>query len=178
MKKIKTSDVVKCAISAAVICVFSPISFQIAGIPIPISLSTFAVCLIAGIVGKYRGLIAAAVYIALGAVGFPVFTFFTGGFHKIAGPTGGYIVGYLPCVFIAGFIIDLLKDKFFIYPIGMAAGVAACYLTGTIWYCIYAKCTFVSALLVCVVPFIAVDAVKIAAASVIAYNVRKVTDRL
>lgn len=176
MKKIKTSDIVKCAAAAAVICVLSPISVP-TGV-VPVSLSTFAVCLAAGVVGKFKGAIAAVVYIALGAVGFPVFSYFTGGVQKLIGPTGGYIFGYIPLAFLAGLIIDAKKDKFFVYPIGMVCGVLVCYLTGTLWYCFSTKTDFISALAVCVVPFLLFDAIKVAVASVVAFNVRKVTDRL
>lgn len=176
MKKIKTSDIVKCAVGAAMICVTAPLAIYTG--TIPVSLSLFAICLAAGVLGKYRGTVAVFVYVLLGSVGMPVFSFFTGGFQRILSPTGGYIMGYLPGAFIAGVIIDIAKDKFFIYPVGMICGTVICYITGTLWYCFYAKCGVVTALSVCVVPFVLFDVVKIAAASIVAYNTRKVTDRL
>ena len=57
------------------------------------TLQTFAVCLVAGLLGVKRGVLAVIVFICLGAVGFPVFANFSGGLGVIFGTTGGYIIG-------------------------------------------------------------------------------------
>lgn len=176
MKKITVSDIVKCAAGAACVCVLSPVAVYTGALPV--SLATFAVCLTAGVLGKFKGTLSVFVYTALGCVGFPVFSFFTGGFQRLFSTTGGFIVGYLPCAFVTGLIIDFAKDRFFVYPLGMAAGVILCYAVGTLWYSFYTSSGFIPSLSVCVVPFILFDVIKIAVASFVAYNTRKITDRL
>lgn len=64
-----------------------------------INLATLGVFLTGGILGKKYGSISLIVYILLGAVGVPVFAGFKGGLGVLAGPTGGYIIGYLAAAF-------------------------------------------------------------------------------
>ena len=158
-------------ILAAIICVFAP--FSIPAGAIPISLSTFAIYLVSCTVPKKYSVPAVAVYILIGAVGLPVFSSFTGGIQSIAGYTGGYIIGYIPCAFIIGLLTDRYPDTKIIYPIGLVAGTLICYLFGTLWYMHKAEIGFVEAAAVCVLPFIIGDIIKIAAASVIGLTLKQ-----
>ena len=126
--KIKTADTVVCALFAAIICVISPWSLPISG-EVPISLATAAIYLASACAGWKRGTVSVLLYIVIGALGVPVFSSFRGGLSVIAGPTGGYIIGYLPCAFICGFIIDRIGNgkKAAAYPAGMIAGTVILY---------------------------------------------------
>ena len=163
------------ALFAAIMCVLSPFTLP-TGI-VPISLATFALYLTSAIIGKWSAA-SVAVYIALGAVGLPVFSGAAGGIEKLVGPTGGYIIGYLPCAFIAGLIIDKFEDKKWAYPLGMALGTVVLYALGTAWF-IYVMgqkgtpYTLGAALMACVVPFLIGDAIKIIASTLIGISVRK-----
>lgn len=159
------------ALAAAVICVLSPLSFQVGSIPI--TLATFAVCLAASVMGKWRGVASVAVYIALGAIGMPVFSFFKGGAHVIFGITGGFIIGYLPCALIVGIIVDAAKGKAWSFPVSMVSGLALCYLCGTAWYMLWTGSDFRGAVASCVIPFLAFDGGKTALASFLGYHLRK-----
>ena len=81
------------AIMAALICVLGPLSVPIG--PVPVSLTPFAIFLTVCILGQKKGTAAVCIYLLLGAVGLPVFTGWQGGLAKLAGPTGGYLIGYL-----------------------------------------------------------------------------------
>lgn len=151
-------------ILAATICVFAPFSIP-AGM-IPISLSTFAIYIVSCTVPKKYSVPAVAIYILLGAIGLPVFSSFTGGLQCIAGYTGGYIIGYIPCSFLIGLLTDKYPDKKIIYPLSLIAGTLVCYLFGTLWYMHKAEIGFLNAAAVCVLPFVVGDIIKIAAASV------------
>lgn len=148
---------------AAIICIFSPLSFPAGAIPI--SLSTFAIYVISCSVKIRYSLPAVAVYILIGAVGIPVFSSFTGGLQCITGYTGGYIIGYIPCVFIIGLLTERFEKNKIIYPVSMITGTAVCYLFGTVWYMFRAECSFHEAAAVCIIPFFIGDGIKIAAAS-------------
>ena len=167
--KIKTADTVVCALFAAIICVISPWSLPISG-EVPISLATAAIYL-----ASKRGTVSVLLYIVIGALGVPVFSSFRGGFSVIAGPTGGYIIGYLPCAFICGFIIDRIGNgkKAAAYPVGMIAGTVILYAVGTAWYMFITKNPLIPSLAGCVLPFLPGDAAKIAAASLLGYELRK-----
>lgn len=159
------------AIMAAVICAAAPFSIPMP-LMVPVSLATFAVYLAGGLLGAKRGTLAVIVYIMIGAVGAPVFSGFTGGFAKLLGVTGGYIIGYIPCALLTGLATDLFPKKKWALPVGMLLGTAACYLLGTVWFIISTGSGLMSALAACVVPFLAGDAVKIAAASAITLPLR------
>lgn len=150
------------ALFAAIICVMAPFSLNI-GV-IPISLGTLAIYIAGGFLGGKKGMAAVGVYILLGAVGLPVFTGFQGGFAKLLGVTGGYIIGFIPLVLITGIFAE--KNKA-LMSVGMVLGTLACYTFGTVWFMISTGSELVPALMTCVVPFLIGDAVKIAAASAI-----------
>ena len=164
-------NMVYTALFAAVICVVAPFSLSIG--PIPVSLATFAVYLAAGTLNCKSCVLSVVLYVTLGAVGLPVFTNFEGGFHKIAGVTGGFIVGYIPCAAAAGIITGAFGKKLRSYVFGMAAGTVLLYAFGTAWFIIQTKTSFRASLLLCVLPFLPGDAVKIAAASVIAPRLQR-----
>lgn len=155
------------ALFAAIICIMAPFSLSV-GV-IPISLGTFAIYLAGGFLGGKKGMAAVGVYILLGAVGLPVFTGFSGGFAKLLGVTGGYIIGYIPLVLITGIFAE--KNKA-LMPLGMALGTLACYVFGTAWFVISTGSELVPALMTCVVPFLIGDAIKIAAASAVCIPLR------
>ena len=96
----KTKDMTLIAVMAALICVAGPLSIAIG--PIPLSLASFAVYLAGAVLGAKRGPLAVAIYLLIGLVGVPVFSGFSGGFQKLIGVTGGYLVGYLPCALLTG----------------------------------------------------------------------------
>ena len=169
----KTRDMTIIAVMAALICVAGPLSIAIG--PIPLSLASFAVYLAGAVLGAKRGTLAVALYLLIGLVGVPVFSGFSGGLQKLAGVTGGYLVGYLPCALITGLAVkpeggDTPKWKL---PAFMVLGTAVLYLIGTAWFMIQTKNTLAAAMGMCVVPFLPGDAIKIVAATLLAPPIRK-----
>lgn len=154
------------AIFAAIICVAAPFSVQ-AG-PIPITLATFAIYLAGTILGGKRGMAAVAVYIMIGAVGLPVFSNFNGGFGALTGPTGGYIIGYIPLVFLTGIFSEMNSKKHLTMIVGMVLGTVALYAFGTAWYMIMSGRDLITSLSLCALPFIPGDAVKIVCTAAVA----------
>ena len=69
---------------------------------VPFSMQTFSVLLAAALLGGRGAVAAVAVYIALGITGLPVFSGMKAGVGTILGATGGYIIGFLPCAYVAG----------------------------------------------------------------------------
>ncbi len=158
-------------ILAALICVLAPFSFPAGAIPI--SLTTLAIYIVSCTVGRKYALPAVVIYILLGAAGLPVFSSFTGGFQCLAGLTGGYIIGYIPCTIIISALTDKFENKKIVYPLSMILGTLICYAFGTIRYMQVAECGLLTALTVCILPFLIGDAVKIAAASCVGFTLRK-----
>ena len=107
----KTIQIVLVGVFAAVLAVLSQISIPLPS-GIPVTLQTFAVALCGYALGWKRGLLATAVYVALGLVGLPVFSGFSGGLGKLAGPTGGYILGFLAIAGLAGWVPAAISGVF------------------------------------------------------------------
>jgi len=169
-KRMTVYQLVTCALMAAVLCVVAPLSLQIG--PVPISLATFILYLTAMLLGMKMGTVSCLIYLLLGLVGMPVFTGYMGGVGKIIGPTGGYLVGYLPMTLIAGFFVDRFHGKIILSAAGMILGTAVLYALGTAWFVIQAGCTLSYALAVCVVPFLLIDLAKIVLAVLLGTLVR------
>ncbi len=108
-KKLTTYQMAVTALMAAALCVLGPLSVPIGAIPI--SLSNFVICLTAWLLGPKFGTLSVAVYLLIGLVGVPVFSGYGAGIAKLAGPTGGYLVGYLLLAFIGGLFIEKSKGQ-------------------------------------------------------------------
>ena len=158
-KKLTTYQMAVTALMAAVMCVLGPLTVPIGAVPI--SLANFVICLTAWLLGPKFGTLSVAVYLLIGLVGVPVFSGYGAGIAKLAGPTGGYLVGYLLLAFIGGLFIEKSKGQPVISGIGLVLGDAACYVLGTAWFVFQMQCELGYALSVCVYPFIALDLAKI-----------------
>ncbi|MFP3154487.1 biotin transporter BioY [Lachnospiraceae bacterium ZAX-1] len=173
MKKITTKDIVLIGLIAAILCILAPISIPIPISPVSITLGLFAVVMAGILLGKWQGLLCVAVYILIGMVGMPVFSNYSGGIQKIAGPSGGYLIGYLALVWIVGFFVEKFPSKIYMYFVGAVIGTVLCYAIGTLWMKVLLNLTFVEALMMGVIPFIPLDMVKIILAVLSCYPVRK-----
>ena len=166
----KAYSMTSIALIAAVICVVGPFTLPIG--PVPITLAPLAILLSVYILGTKKGTIALLIYLLIGAVGVPVFSGFTGGVGKLAGPTGGYLIGYIFFALIAGWFIHRFYDKVVIQFLGMVLALAVLYAFGTAWLAYSAGMTFGAALAVGVLPFIVFDLIKIVIAIVLGRAVR------
>ena len=164
-------DMVFTAMFTAVIAVCSIISIPVG--EVPITLQTFAVCISAALLGWKRGTLSVLIYILLGAVGVPVFGGMTGGLGVLAGPTGGYIIGFLPAAVIIGLAAERYERKALPLAIAMVIGVLVCYAFGTVWFMVVMQWGIVETLAACVLPFIIPDAIKIALAVLLANRLGK-----
>lgn len=173
----KTKDMALTAVAAALICVAGPLSIFVG--PVPLSAATFAVYIAGAVLGPKRGTLAVAVYLLIGAAGVPVFSGFSGGFQKLAGVTGGYLAGYLPCAFLTGIGAERAErtGAGWLCPLLAAAGTLALYVMGTAWFMLQTGNTLGGALALCVLPFLPGDVVKILAASLLAPPVRRALRR-
>ena len=158
-KNLSIRNMVFTALFAAVICVLAPFSITIG--PVPLTFATLAIYLAASTLDWKLGTAAVIVYIALGAFGLPVFSSFSGGLQKIAGATGGYIIGYIPLALATGLIIKTFKNRIWSFAFGMVIGTVLLYTCGTIWFMYVMECSLATALGLCVVPFLIGDVIKI-----------------
>lgn len=88
-----TKSLVYIAIGTALIAALSQISLSIG--PVPFTLQTLAIGLIACLYKPKEALASVALYLALGAIGLPIFAGFSGGFAALVGPNAGFLWGFL-----------------------------------------------------------------------------------
>lgn len=171
-------DIVVIAISAALITVCSWISIPLG--PVPFTLQTLAILAVLLTLGGRRGTIAIVVYLALGAIGVPVFAGFKGGPAALLGPTGGFLVGFIAAALIFWLLEKLVFARLMSTPakrlvfglINSLIFELVLYVVGVIWFMtVYAAKTgpigLGAVLSMCVIPFIIPDIVKMIAAAVI-----------
>ena len=170
-KKLTTYQMAVTALMAAVMCVLGPLTVPIGAVPI--SLANFVICLTAWLLGPKFGTLSVAVYLCIGLIGVPVFSGYGAGLAKLAGPTGGYLVGYLLLALIGGLFIEKSNGNPVVSGIGLVLGDAACYVLVTAWFVFQMQCELGYALSVCVYPFIALDLAKIVVSCVVGALLRK-----
>ena len=175
VQRSKTYDIVYIAVFAVIMAICSWISIPAA---VPFTLQTFGVFIAVGVLGGKRGSLSVLVFILLGAIGIPVFANFSGGIGVLAGPTGGYIIGFLFSALLMWAMEKLPGKKSVLQIVSMIAGLIVCYAFGTVWFVIvYGRMNgpigFTAALASCVVPFIIPDIIKIALAYVLSRKLRK-----
>ena len=166
-QKIRTKQMVLIALMTAVTCVLGPLSIPLPFSPVPISLTNFAIFLAIFVLGMKSGTISFIVYLLLGAVGVPVFSSFRGGFQVLAGPTGGYLIGFIFLALIMGFALDHFDRKLVPTIIGMIIGMAVCYAFGTVWLAKLLSLSFKEGLMMGVIPYLPGDAAKIIIAAIV-----------
>ena len=171
VKKSATYSIVITALFAALTAVFSQISIPIG--PVPINLAMLSVFVAGGLLGIRRAMISQLVYVLLGAVGVPVFAVFKGGFAALAGPTGGYIIGYILAAGTIALICHFWNKKVVALIVAMVAGLAVCYAFGTAWFVISTGSELWYSLTVCVFPFLPGDAAKIIVAVLLCSRLKK-----
>lgn len=141
---------------------------------VPITLQTFFVILAGGVLGAYFGALSMVVYLLLGFIGLPVFSGGRSGLGVLAGPTGGYLVGFVLCAIIVGLLAERKKSPGFLwYGMSMAAGTLALYSCGVAWLAFVAHMGIWQALIVGALPFVPGDIIKIIVAALVASRVSK-----
>ena len=140
--------------------------------PVPIVLQNLFVYLTGLLLGSRWGVMGIAAYLLAGAVGLPVFAGGKGGIGHLIGPTGGYLLGFLPAVALIGMITEKTGGKLLFALAGLIAGTVVIYACGVTWLSIVTGMTVVKSLMVGMVPFLIGDAIKIAAALFIAKSLR------
>lgn len=170
-KKFSVKTLTLIGLMAALLCVLGPLSIPLPITLVPISLTNLVIYIILYVLGTKRGTVSYLIYFLLGLVGLPVFSGFSGGIGKVAGPTGGYLVGFLFICLIAGPVIGKFHESKPVHMVvafaGMFIATAICYAFGTVWFSVQQQTTFSAALAMCVLPFIPGDLIKIVAAMLI-----------
>lgn len=133
--------------------------------PVPISMQTFAVMLLGGVLGGKKGGLAVLFYLFEGAIGFPCFANHRCGPTVLFGPTGGYLFGFVLSAFLIGFLMEKgWKKSYKLTLAALLSGTVVVFASGTIWLSYFVGTE--SVLAMGVYPFMVGEILKILAAAV------------
>lgn len=162
-----TRRLVLVALVTAITCILAPFSIPIPISPVPITLTNLVLLISIYVLGWKDATISFLVYLLLGAFGLPVFSGFAGGLGKIAGPTGGYLIGFIFMTIIAGIFVQRFADRRILVVAGMILATMVAYAFGTAWLAFQMDLSFTSALSIGVIPYLPGDTAKIILAAII-----------
>lgn len=168
MSKLMLRDLIAVAFFAALTTVGAWISIPLPFSPVPIVMANLFVLLSGAILGKWLGPLSQIVYLTMGIAGIPVFANHTAGPSVIAGPTGGYLIGYVLASFVTGLLVEYLPrfSRSRAYEsarlvFSLSCGAMVIYLIGVPWLERVAGMDIQTALVKGFYPYLPGDAVKI-----------------
>ncbi|MBE6691986.1 MAG: biotin transporter BioY [Ruminococcaceae bacterium] len=172
--KEKTKKITYAALGAVLLTIGSWITVPFA---IPFTMQTFALFFVLGAFGGKIGGVSVFIHIALGLLGLPVFSGFQSGISALLSPTGGYVIGFA----LAGalyFAVNSILNKNRMLDIALPyICLGACYAFGTAWYMLFVSAEgqigLVSALSVCVFPYVIPDIIKVTLARVTSEKLKR-----
>lgn len=150
-------------IFAALIAVMSQISIPLPS-GVPVTMQVFAVALAGMMLGPAAGAVTVLVYVAMGAVGMPVFAGFFSGAQVLVGPTGGFLYGFVPMAVLCGLGARRGRWTSILCGLGAFAALHGC---GIVHFALVMDTSLGGAAMLTTVPFIAKDLGSILLAAVV-----------
>ena len=131
------------------------VSLSVPGSPVPITGQTLAVVLTAAALGPVRGMAGQLADVLLGAVGLPFYSKAASGLGQVLGPTGGFLLGFIPAALLVGLAARHGFDRrpWKAVPL-FIAGQLVIFAVGVPWLAGVASLDFATALAKGFLPFI------------------------
>jgi biotin transport system substrate-specific component len=143
--------------------------------PVPYTLQTFFVLFSGFMLGPWGGAMSQVIYILMGCVGIPVFSGFSAGPGALIGPTGGFLLGFIPASMLCGFYMKRNPGAGAIgISLAGCAALALIYLPGALWLSLYLSSGVHKALFTAVIPFLPGDVIKLILCTVMVIRMRKI----
>lgn len=168
MKHSKLQMLTKTALMVAVISVLAQVALPFSAVPM--TLQTFAIAFCGYYLGGKHGTLTVLVYLLMGAIGLPVFASF-GATATFLGPTGGFLIGFLPLSLLCGISVSAGKIKSLLLS---ACGLFLCHALGVLWYAFVMKLSPFSAFLLVSAPYLIKDAISLFLSKILANRLQKV----
>lgn len=158
-------DVVLVVAGAGLTGLAAQVSVQTPLSPVPFTLQTLSVLVVGAALGSARGAASMLLYLVAGAAGVP---WFAGHAHGWGGPAFGYVLGFIVAAALVGALARRGADRRVTTTVLlMVAGNLVIYAVGTTWLALDLRVGAGTALRLGVWPFLATDALKVAAAAVL-----------
>lgn len=169
-QKLTTVDLCQVGVFTAAIAILSQLSIPMP-YGVPMTLQTFVIPFAGVVLGARKGAITAAVYVLLGAVGLPVYAGFAGGFDKVIGPTGGFLLTFPLLAFSAGRGAERGGKP--ALALGLLIGIAINYGAGMLQFSLVTHSTLQAAFIACALPFLPLEAIKAVLVAVLGGKCRR-----
>jgi biotin transport system substrate-specific component len=177
---LSTQQLVRASLFTALVIVFAIIPpLPMPFVPVPLTLQTLGVMLAGLILSPRLAALAMLLYVVLALVGFPVLPGGRGGLAVFAGPTGGFILGFIPGAFVVSWLAarrlsETTTAAMIARNFGAAVfgGAIVVYAIGVPWLAMVTGMTIDRALMA-VVVFLPGDLVKAVIATIVALRVAK-----
>ncbi|MBM7561050.1 biotin transporter BioY [Fusibacter tunisiensis] len=130
--------------------------------PVPITFQVLGIFIVSGLLTPKISTMTVLVYLLLGGIGIPVFAGGTAGVGVLLGPTGGYLLGFIPATFLSSSVLRHYKTpKTQHYIFAFSLGLIGIYLPGTLQLSAVTGLSLDKALTVGSLPYIPLDFIKI-----------------
>jgi biotin transport system substrate-specific component len=178
-----TTDLALVAVFAALVAVCSVVAALPFGVNgVPVTLQLFGVFLAGAVLGPVRGFLAVALYLAVGAVGVPVFAGPVGGLAPFAGPTAGYLVSFPLVALVVGLAVQRARAAGLavttaVVLVGGLVGEVVCWLVGALGIALYSDTPYLATVKATAV-YVPADLVKLVLAAVVAAAVHRAFPQL
>ena len=150
--------------ASIIIALFAPISIRLPFTPVPIATQLHVILLLSCFLGSKRASMAVLTYLFQGAIGLPVFAGGKAGILVLAGPTGGYLLGYVVAAFVTGFLMERATNRTSSKAFAaMGLGNLIVYLFGMPWLSRYVG--WQGAFVLGMLPFLIGDMLKLVIAT-------------
>lgn len=159
------------ALFAAFIGIFAQLTIPLP--LIPITGQTFAIGFTITVLGLRYGSLSVFIYILLGMIGIPVFSAMSGGLGIILGPTGGYIIGFIPTAIIMGFYLKQFGTSKSHAILANLIGMMITLAFGTIWLKYGSGFSWSTAISAGIYPFLIVGIIKAIFAALAGVTIRQ-----
>lgn len=160
IRQISTSAMV-----AALLSIMAQISIPLPMTPIPITLQTAGLIIVLFLSDKKAGVVGVLAYLLLGAVGVPVFNGGKSGIGILFGPTGGFLLSFIPALLMAFFIrktlFRLSQNKVFSAYAAVFVMTMVILLAGVLWFMLITENSFLESASACCLPFLPGDIGKL-----------------
>jgi len=161
--RVRTAALVVAGAALTALC--AQVVVPVPGTPVPVTLQTFAVLLTGAALGARRGVAAQGLYVAVGALGLPVYADGAGGWSATVGATGGYLVGFVLAAAVVGTLAEHRRDRRVHTAVpAMLAGSVIIYACGVGWLSVHLGVSLARAVELGLTPFLLGDALKLVVA--------------
>jgi biotin transport system substrate-specific component len=163
-----------CALFTALIAILAQVAIPLPVSPVPFTGQIIGVMITGALLPRRAALLTIIAYLMIGVAGMPVFSLARGGLYMLTGPSGGYLLGFIPAVLIITLLLKKVAQPSLLQLIiAMLPGLGLIYFFGTLQLGLLMHFSIKQAFLVGVVPFILFDLVKVAISALLSRQIKK-----